>query len=111
MEKFYEKLKEMPEKQFITLQWILGLICGLICWVAIRVSGFADEQLVTYILIALFLAIVFGSRSVSRKIERPLNKFNLGWALGLGICIVIFALFAFVISDRGLIEILFNIPV
>ena len=111
MEKIYEKLKEMPEKQYITLQWVIGLLCGLICWVAIRVSGFADEQLVTYILIGLFLVIVLGSRNVARKIERPINKFSYGMAISLGVCIVIFALCAFVFSDRGLIEMIFNIPV
>ena len=111
MEKIYEKLKEMPEKQYTALQWIVGLLCGLLCWVAIRLSGFADEQLVTYILIGLFLVIVLGSRSIARKIERPINKFSFGMAISLGVCIVIFALCAFVFSDRGLIEMIFNIPV
>lgn len=111
MEKIYEKLKAMSEKNFLTLQWIVGILCGLICWVALRVSAFAEEGLVTYIMLGLFLIFIFGSRAIARKIERPLSKLSIGMAISLGVCIVIFALCVFVFSDRGLLEIIFDIPV
>ena len=111
MEKIYEKLKEMSEEKFIKLQWIIGVICGIVCWVALRVSGFADDHLISYLFIAVFLVVVLGTISIPRKIERPLTKFSFGMAIGLGICIVILVLCVFVISDRGLIEMIFNIAV
>ncbi|MBR4079397.1 MAG: hypothetical protein IKK29_04235 [Christensenellaceae bacterium] len=115
MEKFYEKLKEMSEDKFIKLQWIVGTLSGIVCWIALRASSFSGEQILSYLFIAVFLVVVLGTRSISRKIERPLTKFSFGMAIGLGVCIVIFAVCAFIISDpssrRGLIEMVFNIPV
>ena len=111
MEKFYEKLKELSEEKFIKLQWILGILGGIVCWIALRVSGFADDQLISYLFIGVFLVVVLGTRAVARKIERPLTKFSFGMAIGIGVCLVIFALCVFVISDRGLIEMVFNIAV
>ena len=119
MEKIYEKLKEMPEAKFISLQKILGLAAGILCWLSLRAGNFSEQDVVTFLFLAIFIAIIFGVRTVSRKIERPLNKFQTFMAIGLAVCLVIFALFTFVLSpyvfgyehNRGLIEIIFNIPV
>ena len=119
MEKFYEKLKEMSEDKFITLQKLLGLAAGFVSWLALRAGGFAEQESMTFLFLIVLVALIFGVRAVARKIERPLNKFQVFMAIGLAICIVIFALFAFVLSthvfgyehSRGLLEIIFNIPV
>lgn len=119
MEKFYEKLKAMPEKKFLTMQKILGAIAGVICWLALRAGNFSEDQLISYLFLALFLAVILGVRTLSKKIERPLVKFQMFLAIGLGVALVIFALFTFVLSPyvfhlperMGLLELIFGISV
>jgi len=119
MNNFYEKLKEMPEEKFLFLQKLLGFIAGVLCWLALRLGNLSEDKLLAYLFLAVFLAFTFGTRSVAKKIERELTKFQVFQAIGLGVGIVIFVLFCFVLSPHvfgatkgtGLIELIFNIPV
>lgn len=119
MEKIYDKLKAMPEEKYVRLQKILGVIAGVLSWLALRAGNFSEDNLIGYLFLGVCLVVILGSRAISRKIERPVNKFQICLAIGLGGCLVIFALFTFVLSpyvftdglQKGLIELIFNIPV
>ena len=119
MEKIYEKLKQMPEEQFVKLQKFMGALAGVLCWVALRAGSFFEDNLIGYLMLGLCVVVILGSRMIGRKIERPIRKFELFLALSLGVCIAIFALVTFVLSPyvftdgekKGLIELIFNIPV
>ena len=119
MERFYEKLKEMPESKYNRLQKILGAVAGVLSWLALRAGNFSEDNLVGYLFLGVCLVVILGSRALSRKIERPVNKFQVSLAIGLGSCLLIFGLFTFILSpyvftdgvQMGLIELIFDIPV
>ena len=110
MENLYEKLRNMSEEHFNTLQIVVGLLAGVLCWFALRAGSLAEDQMISWVLIAVFLVVILGSRTLARKIERPIKKFSLCMAIGLGVCIAIFALCAFVLPIKsGLFELIFDI--
>lgn len=119
MEKIYDKLRQMPETKYVMFQRIVGLLSGILCWLALRVGNFSDDNLVAYLFLAVCVIIILGSRGISKKIERPVQQFQIFLAIGLGVCIAIFALFTFILSpyvftdgeQKGLIELIFNIAV
>ncbi len=110
MKNFYEKLKAMDPEKFIMLEWIVGVIAGIICWLALRAGSFLDDQLLQWAFVIVFAVIMLGSNKIAKETGLNLSKFRIAMAVGLGACIAVFAITYFCFGQKsGLIEMIFNI--
>ena len=104
MENFYEKIKNLHEEQpkkFLTILWIVGIISGLICWIALRFCGQNSGSFVSWLWIIFFAVIMLGSNKIAKETGINLHKFKIAFAVGLGISLAIFAILNFLVGIEG----------
>ena len=106
MEKFYEKIKTFSEnepKKLLIIQIIVGVISGMLCWLALRLgsNGSGSNDFLRWIWIILFAVLMLGSGKIAKETGVSNSKFRLAVAGGIAICLIIFAITHFVFKIEG----------
>lgn len=93
MEKFYEKLKTLDKKKVKIVQIISGLICGLIIWGVLRLSGEATDKLLAMSFLLVFVIIMVLQNKIGKNTGWNMQTFRMCMIISLGACIVAFVIY------------------
>ncbi len=99
MEKIFNKLKSFDEKQALRFMRIIGIISGLIAWGAVITLGEATTNgTLGLIAIVLFAIVFFGRRRISLETGWNMRPFNIAFAIGIGVGMVIYTIYSLAIG-------------
>lgn len=89
-------MDKLSEKTIKILEIVSGLVIGFVTWALLILTNRITDQLLQYSWLAWFALVMFGSRSIERKLNRPLKKFRMFLLISMGIGLVVFIFLAFV---------------
>jgi len=99
MQKIFDKLRALDDKQRLLFQRVFGVFAGLVAWVAIVILGRSRDSL-PWILSLLAAALVFLFRArLGRETDWNMRPYNIAFAIGIGVGMVGWLIYGFISGE------------